>query len=255
MTRNINLLNILIGIDDTDNSGSPGSGSIAEQLARELCSNGLAQCQGITRHQLYVHSDIPFTSHNSSMCIPAKIHGDRLGEIISFGQTFLQDNSAEGSDPGLCVVVDDPGLDRDALIHYGRQAKKSILDKTAAYDLAGGLGVHLSEHGGTGGGVIGALAAIGLRLSGNDGRYRGWHFPDNAGQPVCVADLCTQTAADAVVTEDGRQLAPADRVLLAADPVKTVLMNGLRVIPVIAADSGSNGPEWTTMAKKAMKRF
>ncbi len=255
MTRNIDLLHILIGIDDTDNNDSPGSGSAAEQLARELCSNGLAQCQGITRHQLYVHSEIPYTSHNSSMCIPARIHGDRLGDIISFGQSFLRSNSAKGSDPGLCVVVDDSGLDRDALIQYGQQAKEIILDKTAAYGLAEDLGVHLSEHGGTGGGVIGALAAIGLRLSGNDGRYRGWHFPDNAGLPVSVADLCSQTSADAVVTEDGQRLAPADQVLLAKDPVKTVLMNGLCVIPVAPTDNASAGPKWTTMPKKAMKRF
>jgi hypothetical protein len=59
-------------------------------------------------------------------------------------------------------------------MEFGINAKQTIFDKGAAYDLARSLDVHLSEHGGTeGGGVIGALAATGLRYSATMADSRG----------------------------------------------------------------------------------
>jgi len=255
MTRNINMLRILIGIDDTDNLDSPGSGTAAENLARALQRNGLAQCEGITRHQLLVHADIPFTSHNSSMCIPATCEAGKVDDVISFGRSFLENSSAEGSDPGLCVVIDDQCLDKGALISFGRIAKQNVLDKQAAYDLANVLGVHLSEHGGTGGGVIGALAATGLRICGNDGRYRGWHHFGSAGEASTVAELCNHDCVDAVRTDAGELLGPDEMVVFAEDTVKTVLLGNTRVVPVAKTTTGQPGPRWTTLTKKEMKRF
>ena len=255
MTINSSFLRILIGIDDTDNLESPGSGSMAERLADGLHASGLAQCDGITRHQLFVHDNIPYTSHNSSMCIPATAITDRLDEIIAFSRSFLQQASATGSDPGLCVVVDDDRLDRNTLMDFGLDAKRTIIDKSTAYDLARNLEVHLSEHGGTGGGVIGALAATGLRLSGNDGRFRGWHHCGRAGERLSVAELCSHSFADAVATEDGQALAADQQVMLSEDSLKTVLLGGTRVIPVSAVNGVGNGPQWQTMTKKEVKRF
>ena len=255
MTINGSPLRILIGIDDTDNLDSPGSGSLAECLAERLEASGMARCGGITRHQLLVDGGIPYTSHNSSMCIPATAQQTRLEEIIAFSASYLRQASAVGSDPGLCVVVDGDRLDRDPLLDFGRAAKLSVLDKSAAYGLARTLNVHLSEHGGTGGGVIGALAAIGLRLSGNDGRFRGWHHCGRAGERLSVAELCSHGFADAVATEDGRALAPEQQVVLSEDELKTVLLAGTRVVPVTAATGDGSGPRWQTMTRKEVKRF
>jgi len=55
----------------------------------------------------------------------------------------------------------------------GRRATCSVLTKKEAYPLAEKLGIHLSEHGGTGDGVVGALAESGLRMTGNHCRFRG----------------------------------------------------------------------------------
>ncbi len=246
---------IFIGIDDTDNLNSPGSGTVAEYFAGELEVRGLAECESITRHQLFVHENIPFTSHNSAMCIPAVSHADKLDEIIRFGQNFLQEVSAEGSDPGLCVVVADSHLNGDALISYGRSAKSSILNKQSAYDVAKYLGIHLSEHGGTGDGVIGALAATGLRLYGNDGRYRGWHHLGNMGTMLSVADLCMHDFVDAVVDENGAMLADDIRICIAEERVKTILFNDARVIPVTRGTDENEEPRWMTLNKKQIKRF
>lgn len=248
-------MKILISIDDTDNLDSPGSGQVAEKLAQELQGMGMAVCSNITRHQLYVHADIPYTSHNSSMCFSASTDVAYVDSIIRFGEEFLQKESAMGSDPGLCVAVADSRLDTEALIAFGLTAKTSILTKQDAYGLASQLGVHLSEHGGTGIGVIGALAAIGLRLQGNDGRFRGWFHFGKAGETITSADLCAHDHVDAVVDVDGERLAKDALVVFVEDTVKTVLLGGAQVIPVVRLADAGNGAMWATLGKKEVKRF
>ena len=170
-------MDILLCIDDTDNLESVGTGELAENMADGIQELYGGKCSAITRHQLYVHEDIPYTSHNSSMCFKASIADEALEPIIRYGIDFLERESASGSDPGFCVAPLHTIADIKELIRFGRTAKQEVLTKDAAYDLARRQRVHLSEHGGTGQGIIGALAGIGLRLSGNDGRFKGWfHF-------------------------------------------------------------------------------
>ena len=59
---------LLICMDDTDSLDSPGTGEVLEELLARLAEEGLGRGSFITRHQLLVHPDIPYTSHNSSMC-------------------------------------------------------------------------------------------------------------------------------------------------------------------------------------------
>ena len=70
----------LITLDDTDHKGTPGTGHLAEALRKELESLYGATTSRITRHQLFVHADIPYTSHNSAMCFAADIDGGDQGE-------------------------------------------------------------------------------------------------------------------------------------------------------------------------------
>ncbi len=251
----MNLVKILISIDDTDNLESPGSGTVAENLAGTLQIKGLAECAALTRHQLYVHDDIPYTAHNSAMCFQALALRATLPDIIRHSQEFLQQESASGSDPGLCIAVANAALDTEALIAFGRKAKQTIVTKQAAGDLARELGVHLSEHGGTGGGIIGAIAAIGLRLQGSDGRFRGWHHLGKAGDITTPADLCAHEDIDAVITDGGQRLFGDIPIIFAEDTIKTVLMEGIRVIPVTRYSDGDNGVMWKTLERKTIKRF
>ena len=248
-------LNLLISIDDTDNLDSPGSGTAAELLAAALEAEGLANCADISRHQLFVHKDIPYTSHNSAMCFPASARTDDLEAIIHFGRDFLRREAAAGSDPGLCVMQNDSPLDQESLIAFGHDAKKRILTKDAAYQLARHLHIHLSEHGGSGIGVIGALAAIGLRLSGNDGRFRGWHRLGAAGTCTTVGQLCSYPFIDAVLADTGERLPDHTPLLFAEDTVKTTLLQGMRVVPVTSTERQQLECSWTTLGKRQMKNY
>ena len=60
------LMRLLICIDDTDNLDSKGTGAIAEELRDLIAERGWGTCGDITQHQLLLHEDIPYTSHNSS---------------------------------------------------------------------------------------------------------------------------------------------------------------------------------------------
>ena len=248
-------LQILISIDDTDNLESSGSGTLAENLSQALQKKGLAECSEITRHQLFVHEDIPYTSGNSAMCFSAYSYPEALDKIIEFNEDFLRNEAAEGSDPGLCVALNDGRLDKDILINFGLSAKHTIKNKQSAYDLARTVGVHLSEHGGTGGGVIGALAAIGLRLHGNDGRFRGWHRLGSVGQTMTAKELCSHSFVDAVIATTGEQLYGDTPIVFAEDMIKTVLLHGVQAVPVEPNIQNSRMLPWMTLSKKSVKQF
>lgn len=248
-------VHIYLSIDDTDNADSPGSGQLAEVLVGELEHLGLAsQCSNITRHQLFVHDAIPYTSHNSSMCFSAIIADTKLDDVIQFSRQFLVKASAPGSDPGLCVAADNDSLDHKALTDFGLKAKQTVLTKQEAYLLANQTGVHLSENGGTGDGIVGALAGTGLRLHGNDGRFRGWLDLGNAGKITCPKNLCSHFTVDDVVDDEGHSLPEDSQVILADNKIKTVLLNHRQVIPVTGTGT-TNGPAWTTLTRTEVKRF
>lgn len=247
-------MHIYLGIDDTDALDTPGSGHVAEELAKTLQQRGLAsRCTAISRHQLFVHQDIPYTSHNSSMCFTAEVHQDQLADVVQTTGRFLQETSAPGSDPGFCLAAGDNPAGRQ-LIAFGLKAKQEVCSKQEAYALADKTGIHLSEHGGTGQGVVGALAAIGLRLHGSDGRFRGWLKLGKAGEIATGEFLGEDPRVDAVVDEQGRTIPKNSLILLAEDTIKTVWLNHRQVIPVTRTGKPA-GPAWTTLSRSAVKKF
>ena len=166
-------MKLFVCIDDTDNYDSIGTGELLENMMGEAAIKGLAKSGFTVRYQLYIHEDIPYTSHNSSMCCTVETHD--LETFTKFCEDYLKEYSAEGSDPGLCILPDDENLDYSSLIAFGTRAQNEVLTKQDAYTAADSFsgGIHLSEHGGTGGGIIGALAGAALRAGKEEGRIKG----------------------------------------------------------------------------------
>lgn len=247
-------MQIYLAIDDTDTLGAPGSGQLAEILAGKLQQGGLVRsCSNISRHQLFIDDNIPYTSHNSAMCFSADLVDSTLDNIIGYASRFLTSSAAPGSDPGLCIVRDSAELDTAPLINFGKEAKESILTKDHAYKIADRPGIHLSEHGGTGGGVIGALAGIGLRLTGEDGRFRGWLELGSKGTVTNPVELCCHPRVDSVVTENGAVLAMESKVVLSENKLKTIHRNHQEVVVVKPELSTQN--LWTPLSPIEIKLF
>ena len=157
----------LLGIDDTDNLESRGTGHRVRQLAGWLAENGLAEPLGITRHQLLVSPQIPYTSHNSSACLSVKSRNSI--DLWEAAREFLLRESAPGSDAGLTLAK--WNSINKCTVSFAQRAKIVVLTMSEAEQTASHSGIRCEGLTGTHGGIIGALSAIGLHRAGNDGRF------------------------------------------------------------------------------------
>ncbi len=245
-------MRVLISIDDTDDIDSRGTGEIAELLGERITERGWGICGPVTRHQLLIHPDIPYTSHNSSMCFSAEIATAALEAVTEFCCLVLPEESAPTADPGLCIVVPERLENPEALMAFGRKAKTTVISKEAAYAAASTQQIHLSEHGGTGQGVIGALAGAGLRLTGSDGRFKGRHRIPSQNQTATVNEI-RASGIDLVRTLEGKALGESETVRV-EEWVKLVLMDGKAVLLVVPAE-GAGGAAWQAVDRKIFKDY
>jgi len=175
-----------IGFDDTDVKGADrGTGKLARWFEDELPEG--CSLWGVVRQQLLVHENIPYTSHNSSACVVVNMaDASLLDQVTARAIEHVERHAFEGSDPGVCVVCDgDTAL--SGLTEFGCTCTRQVSTQKAAMKAASR--VHLSGHGGTNDGIIGAAAAVGLTASGWSGRLIEFNrlrdFPDT----VTVEDL------------------------------------------------------------------
>ena len=177
---------IFIGLDDTDVEGSPGTNQIARQVAESLPTG--FDLVAVLRHQLLFDPRIPYTSKNGSASILVRGDESGAGALVALVRATLADSTPPRSDPGFCVGVRVP----DEVTGFGRRCQRDVVDAGVAFALARKHGLHLEGVGGTNGGVIGALAAVGLAAGGEDGRVvhlRGWSWPDECSGIQSLAAL------------------------------------------------------------------
>ena len=157
---------IFVGLDDTDNHESRGTGPLARLIAGALAPTH--RVLGGTRHQLLVGPRVPYTRNNSSAAIVLDGNGSLdLKALTDSVQALMLGDLQPGSDPGLCVAGPVPA----AVVAFGRRAQRELVTQAEARRLAEAHGIRLLGLSGTQDGVIGALAAVGLAASGEDGRY------------------------------------------------------------------------------------
>jgi hypothetical protein len=245
---------ILIGIDDTDNLQSRGTGYRARELGRLLTDSGLADLQVVTRHQLLVSPLIPYTSHNSSACIRVRARtAAALDQLKAFCRDYLERESAPGSDAGLCVV---PAAQADPEFHeFGAQAKRVVLAQDAARSLAARKRVYLEGLTGDHGGVIGALAAVGLHASAHDGRIL-WprELRQAANQRRTLAELRALKGVDRVRTIEGTVLDGNDETVELGAWPRTVWIEGESVL-LVEKHHDDPSCAWRVAARELLKQY
>lgn len=241
----------IISIDDTDNLKSYSTGIIADLLSKMISEKFGCSCSEILRHQLLLDDRIKYTSHNSSMSFEVNSDKQILNEMIDVSKKFLDENHADGADPGLCIIEISNSNQFEKFIEFGFKAKNTVIKMEEAYELANKLNIHLSAHGGTGEGVIGALAGAGLRLSGNDGKYRKTVPIDINGEDMSVNFLIEQAAIDCVCDMNGNEINRNDYIYI-RDRIKKVIKNKKTVLLVKKIKS-DNGEIWTNYTVKELK--
>jgi hypothetical protein len=242
---------LVICIDDTDNIDSRGTGSVAEEIKDMITENGFGRCVFTTRHQLLLHKDIPYTSHNSSMCFECDIRDDAYDAVEKAATEYLRRESAEGSDPGICIAKKIKGLNETILIEFGLKAKRQVLTKEDAYSTAAQANVYLKEVGGTGQGIIGALAGVGLRFDGNDGEVKGGVEHFRKGEFYTVEQLLSNPAIEAVYDSSLNSLSGDQKVFIVWK-AKPVIVDKR---PVLVVSRDEEAQIWRSMYKKEMRAF
>lgn len=229
---------ILVGIDDTDMPDTPGTNQLAKRLAVVL--SDLARCRRIVRHQLCGDPSIPCTSQNGSASLrfepqPA-FDADRMTQII---RETMREWYVSGSDPGLCIAWKEVPA---SVTEFGQKAKREIVTQAEARQIARDAGLFLEGLGGTEGGVIGALSAVGLAVTGEDGRLIQW---DGWGDDLRGIVPLDEIVARGVIVRDERgEPVNAGRV----DLVKKLRPNcrgGAMVLTV--RPCGEPEAEWTAV--------
>jgi len=238
-----------VGIDDTDNLESRGTGHRARQLGSVLAEAGIL-VRGITRHQLLVDPRIPYTSHNSSACNEVNCPASDATSLIGISRDFLLRESALGSDAGLCVAQREHAT--EDVVAFGRRAKVDVLAAHDAEALAQTAGIHLEGLTGMRIGVIGALAGIGLRAGADDGRYLWLPGLRELSGVVGAAMLHYQLGLSAIETEEGEAVRPDDRIDVGDWP-RPLPRAGRVVLLVERADR----PEcdWRVISKSRVKEL
>jgi hypothetical protein len=221
---------ITIGIDDTDNAQSRGTGALARQVAKDLAADYAVL--GVIRQQLLRDPRVPCTKNNSSKAILLDDgDGVDLGALAARVRAVMLADYQPGSDPGLCVARNVP----TEVVEFGLRAQRDLLTQAEARKLAAEHGIHLEGLGGDEMGVIGALAAVGLTAGGDAGRYiQVGQVRSLAGaQPV---ENVLAAGVAAVQTPDGQ---PVETGMIQADDLRPARRGGRSVAVVQQA-----GDEW-----------
>ena len=232
-------MKLFIAIDDTDNKESIGTGILSRMLADELKEKGLVAESRVTRHQLLVHPDIPYTSHNSSACIDAVMNECTIDEVSVLARAFLENHFHEGANPGLCIAPQDTVPEE--LPSLGNRAQKEVVPLDEAKNLADRLGIFTWWSGKTGQGCIGAMSAIGLRSTSNDGRYIALDGIREVEGMRTVGEILELTAIDRIATQSGESL-PPEAMVDTQNWVRPILKEGLVTLEVMPVNGHWRAP-------------
>ena len=187
---------------------------------------------GVVRQQLLVDPAIPYTSHNSAACAVIEIPDPSLVQtLIDRGIQHIEKHFIPGSDPGLCIAAEGNGT-LSHLIAFGKVCATSIVSQKTALQAA--TGVHLSGHGGTNDGIIGAAAGVGLTASGWSGRFIEFKGLRDFPGLVRVAEL--ERAGMVVVSVDRDAPVPGPEDMVDTKGwLRPRLWGGHPTLPVLAA--------------------
>lgn len=230
----------LLGIDDTDSIESQDTSKLALSLGKRLESLSYARLINISCHQLLQHPSIPSTSTNVACCLLLDAETLKIREIDLACRELLHRESAPLSNPGFALAAWNQ-FDPEIVV-WGKQAKINQLFRSDAISLGRQHGISMAGILGSGIGVIGALAAVGLRYEGNDG-WISWMPGMARTQGIHTQIQLSQFIQfDRIETESGKRPAFDDRIWF-SETIKPVLKNGKVTLLVSAGKRGADF-EW-----------
>lgn len=241
----------LIGIDDTDSAGSEGTCLHARRLGELIQERHHGRLISITRHQLLHHPDIYYTTTNAASCLLVDADKNARRDLELDCREFLRRFSAPASDPGFALA--DWRDVTPEVVTWGRQAKHLKLFRSGAIELAKLTNISCVGFHGSGSGVIGALAAIGLYFSGNDGIFTWLPGLEKLKGTLTLPVLLSTCYLDRVENSRGRRPLERDLIHLGDSPIP-VLRDGKPVLLLEAATR--NDPyQWRAYTREEIEKI
>lgn len=245
-TRMDQIMRVYIGFDDTDHlDADRGTGKLARWFQRDLPEG--CQMWGVVRQQLLVDDQVPYTSHNSSACVVVDVQdASLLAELKLRAMQHIERYALAGSDPGLCIAYGERSHLTE-LSGFGRKCTSQLVTQKEALKAASAF--HLSGHGGTNDGIIGAAAAVGLTAHGWSGRFI--EFGKLRGLPdqLRVADLGRLNILVVSLDRDAQVPAPDDLVVT-KNWLRPRLWGQRPILPVLPIGNGA----WESLGDKRRKQ-
>lgn len=244
-------MRFLIGLDDTGSINSSSTSALACRLGLSLEAAGLGRLDSVTRHQLYASSQIADNPHNAAVCITFESEPEQQKEIEMNCRTFLLREYSSGSNAGYAlaswvqVTVD--------VFNWARLVKSQKVKRSEAIVLARSSGIAIAGLSGSGDGVIGALAAIGLRYRGDDGRFLWLPGLSEVIGTYTYSELMRLVAFDRIENLRGRPPRPNDKIILGKE-FQAVLREG-RCVLLVEEVSTESGYEWRTLTMEKISEL
>jgi len=235
-------MKIYLGFDDTDVLGAAiGTGKLVRMYEDKLPDG--ARLWGVLRHQLLVDDRIPYTSHNSPACAVVEVEdAGIMPELIDRAIAHIAEFASPGSDPGLCVAKEGDAL--ATVIDFGLACTNTLRTQDEAMAASQACGIHLSGHGGTNDGIIGATAAVGLSVYGWSGRFIEFGRLRELPSPIRADQLLARGIQPVSLDRDASVI-PSDAMIATNGWLSPRLWGGRPVQPVQLEDG-----KWVSMGKR-----
>ncbi len=135
--------------------------------------------------------------------------------------------------------------------NWGKNAKKIVLNKQLAHELAGMNHIFLEGLTGDKIGVIGALAAVGLRHDGNDGRVLWLPYLRETEGIFGAKELQNRLCVDRITAMDGSEIPAEDKIM--ADGWIRPVMRDKKITLIVEKSTDHEEYKWQHVPKDYIK--
>lgn len=240
-------MRFLIGLDDTDNSASSSTGDLAIRLGKRLEELGIVRLESVTRHQLIRSPQVRCTTDNGAICLSLEADVNRRSELEMACRSFILREYTRGADAGFALASWNQITAE--VFTWAKLAKTRLLTRQDALQIARSAKIAIAGIVGSGNGVIGALAAVGLRFRGEDGRFL-W-LPNLAAMNGVhsYTELMDEIPFDSIENLKGKSPRPEEKIFLAEGGVTPVLREG-RCVLLVEQEHKETSYDWHTLDLK-----
>jgi hypothetical protein len=244
-------MRFLIGLDDTDNPAGSSTGEFAIHLGQRLEELGLGKLESVTRHQLIQSPLVPCTTHNSSICLSFEGDIDRRSELEMACRSFILREYSQGADAGFAMAS--WAQVTAEVFTWARLAKTRVLNRMDALQTARAAGIAVAGLTGSGSGVIGALAALGLHFRGEDGRFIWLPNLNTVNGIYKYFELMDLVPFDSIETTKGKSPRPEEKINV-GDWVRPILRGG-RCVLLVEAEHKETTFDWHVLDAKKVREL